>query len=185
MGHASFHFPSGLGPTLTPLFLQSNLGIVTACAVKLLPRPEALRVLYATVSGDRLAAALGVLRQLRGEHALTSVIKLYNARAFQAYSGGTASPDDRSFHVVAALHGSAAWVQHVAPFVVERLGESRCFADVAMLRPDTLPRAPALVQALAQTYPYDEPSVCTTRKRVATWIVCRRRGCCSSSRWCA
>src|SRR5262245_52643404 len=33
MGRAAFHFPSGLGPTLTPLFLQSNFGIVTACVL--------------------------------------------------------------------------------------------------------------------------------------------------------
>lgn len=32
-GQPRLHFPSGLGPTLTPLFLQSNFGIVTACAL--------------------------------------------------------------------------------------------------------------------------------------------------------
>ena len=37
-----FHFPSGLGPTLTPLFLQSNFGIVTACVLSLIRRPEML-----------------------------------------------------------------------------------------------------------------------------------------------
>src|SRR5262249_8009002 len=130
MGHPSFHFPSGLGPTLTPLFLQSNFGIVTACVVKLLRRPEALRVLYATVAAEQLAPALSVLETLRRHHALTSVIKLYNARAFHSYSGRTAAPEDRTFHVVAALGVDESWVRHVTPFVVERLQQSRHFDAV-------------------------------------------------------
>jgi 4-cresol dehydrogenase (hydroxylating) len=79
MGRAMFSFPSGLGPTLTALFLQSNFGIVTACALKLLPRPETIHILYATLAADRLAQAITVLKQLRWNHALNSVIKLYNS----------------------------------------------------------------------------------------------------------
>jgi 4-cresol dehydrogenase (hydroxylating) flavoprotein subunit len=86
LGRAMFYSPSGLGPTLTPLFLQSNFGIVTACVLKLVPRPETIHILYATLAADRLAQALAVLKQLRCDHVLNTVIKLYNAHAFHKLS---------------------------------------------------------------------------------------------------
>ena len=67
---------------LTPLFLQSNFGIVTACVacvLQLLRRPEALHILYAALAADRLVPALAVLKRLRSEHALDAIIKLYTA----------------------------------------------------------------------------------------------------------
>jgi 4-cresol dehydrogenase (hydroxylating) len=147
-----FYFPSGLGPTLTPLFLQSNFGIVTACVLKLVPRPETIHILYATLAADRLAQALAVLRQLRWDHALNTVIKLYNAHAFHAYSGQQASPGDQTFHLLGALYGSEPWVRHVSPFVANALQQAHCFNDVAMLDQNSLTRAPQLVQALTRVF---------------------------------
>jgi len=152
MGQAMFYFPSGLGPTLTPLFLQSNFGIVAACVLKLVPRPETIHMLYATLVSDRFAQALAVLKQLRWEHALHTVIKLYNAQAFHAYSGQQASPDDRTFHLLGALYGSESWVRHVSPFVANALQQTHCFDNVAVLDQDGLTHAPQLVQALARTF---------------------------------
>jgi len=149
MGRAMFHYPSGLGPTLPPLFLQSNFGIVTACAIKLLARPDVLHLLYATLSADQLVPALTALRRLRSAHALASIVKIYNAAAFHAYSGATAAPGDRTLHVLAAVSGSAAWVRHVSPFVGDALREARCFRDVALLDAESQAQAPGLVQALA------------------------------------
>ena len=151
-GREMFHFPSGLGPTLTPLFLQSNFGIVTACALRLIPRPEMLHVLYATLPADRLAPALAVLRRLRAEHALEAITKLYNAHAFHAYSGRTAAADDRTYHVLGVVHGSGAWVRHISPFVVETLRATRCFDDITMLGAEALSGVPPLIQALASVF---------------------------------
>jgi 4-cresol dehydrogenase (hydroxylating) len=147
-----FYFPSGLGPTLTPLFLQSNFGIVTACVLKLLPRPETIHILYATLVADRLPHAIAVLKQLRWDHALNSVIKLYNAHAFHAYSGAQASAEDRTFHLLGALYGSETWVRHVSPFVANTLQQAQCFDNVALLDQDGLTQAPQLIQALARTF---------------------------------
>jgi 4-cresol dehydrogenase (hydroxylating) len=152
MGQARFYFPSGLGPTLTPLFLQSNFGIVTACALKLIPRPETLHILYATLASDRLEQGLAVVKQLRADQTLNSVIKLYNAHAFHAYSGQQASAEDQTYHVMAALHGSTAWVRHVGPFVANTLQQSHYFDTVTILDQDGLTRAPQLIQVLARVF---------------------------------
>jgi 4-cresol dehydrogenase (hydroxylating) flavoprotein subunit len=145
MGHAMFYFPSGLGPTLTPLFLQSNFGIVTACVLKLIPRPETIHILYATVAYDELSRAIAVLKHLRWNYALNSVIKLYNAHAFHAYSGHKVSGHDRTFHLLGALYGSEKWVRHVSHFVASELHQAQCFDDVAMLDQDGLKGAPQLI----------------------------------------
>jgi 4-cresol dehydrogenase (hydroxylating) len=151
-GRTAFHFASGLGPTLTSLFLQSNFAVITACALRLIARPEEVRILHATVTVDRLSSALSVLADLRATHALTTVIKLYNGHAFRAYSGEPGSPaDDRTFHLVAAVHGRRRWVEHVGPFIDDTLRRAECFDDIALLAADALEHAPALVQALART----------------------------------
>lgn len=143
---------SGLGPTLTSLFLQSNFAVVTACALRLIARPDELRIVYATVTVDRLASALSVLKDLRATSALTTIVKLYNSHAFRAYSGQAGSPaDGRTFHLVAAIHGSRRWVEHVAPFSDDTLRGAACFDAVALLDAGALEHAPALVQALART----------------------------------
>ncbi|MFJ4834152.1 FAD-binding oxidoreductase [Streptomyces sp. NPDC088747] len=45
------------GPDLTRTFVQSNLGVVTAMAVSLIPRPEAITLIHATFARDALGAA--------------------------------------------------------------------------------------------------------------------------------
>ena len=151
-GSPMFHFPSGLGPTLTGLFLQSNFAIITAAVVNLIPRPELVHILYATVAAEQLPPALAVLKRLRAAHALDCVVKLYNAQAFHAYSGTAAEAGDGTFHVLAAVHGSTAWVRHVSPFIAETLCATTCFREVAMLDADDLGRAPALIAALARIF---------------------------------
>jgi 4-cresol dehydrogenase (hydroxylating) len=143
MGQEIFAFTSGLGPTLTPLFLQSNFGIVTAGVLKLVPRPETVHMLYATLSADQLPQALAVLKQLRAEQVINTIIKLYNAYAFHTYNGTQASP------LIAALYGSTAWVHHVSPFVTDTLHQAHCFDDVTILDPGGLTRAPQVLQALS------------------------------------
>lgn len=54
--------PHGLGPTLTHLFTQSSFAVVTAAVVRLLPRPEEVRVLPFTFAEDDLADAVDALR---------------------------------------------------------------------------------------------------------------------------
>lgn len=165
-GQAMFAFPSGLGPMLTPLFQQSNFGIVTAGVLKLLPRPETIHMLYATLDGEQLSQALPLLKQLRAEQVLNTIIKLYNANAFHTYHGTSASPNDRTYHLVAALYGSRAWVHHVSPFVAGTLQQAHCFDEVSIFDPDGLTRAPQLIQVLAHIFA-GRPSSFAVQKALA------------------
>jgi 4-cresol dehydrogenase (hydroxylating) len=49
------------GPDLTRAFVQSNLGVVTAMAVSLIPRPEAITLIHATFPHDTLAAVISAM----------------------------------------------------------------------------------------------------------------------------
>jgi 4-cresol dehydrogenase (hydroxylating) len=86
---SSFHYRHGVGPDLLPLFCQSNLGIVTAGVVALLPRPECLRVFQATIPETMLDQALEGLRKLHRDGLLNNVSKVYNATAMRAYGLGS------------------------------------------------------------------------------------------------
>jgi len=72
-------FP-GLGPDLNGAFVQSNLGIVTAIRVPLLPKPDRCRSFLISVrDDDGLVELIDRLVRLRREDVLTSLIHTVNA----------------------------------------------------------------------------------------------------------
>ncbi|MFK4149098.1 FAD-binding oxidoreductase [Streptomyces sp. NPDC004065] len=75
----------GLGPSLVQLFVQSGLGVVTAGTVRLLPRPEALRVVRLTFTPDRLGAATAEVRRWVAQGLTRGVVKVYDETAARAY----------------------------------------------------------------------------------------------------
>ncbi|MFD4674350.1 FAD-binding oxidoreductase [Lentzea sp. NPDC058450] len=74
----------GLGPTLTHLFTQSSFAVVTAAVVRLLPRPEEVRMLPFTFERDDLADAVDVLREWTAQRLIPPTTKVYNPVAAQA-----------------------------------------------------------------------------------------------------
>ncbi|WP_460069670.1 FAD-binding oxidoreductase [Streptomyces sp. YKOK-I1] len=77
--------PHGRGPSLNHLFTQSALAVVTAAAVRLLPRPEAVRVLPLTFPEADLAAAVDILRAWTAQHLIPATTKIYNPVAARTY----------------------------------------------------------------------------------------------------
>ena len=72
-------FP-GIGPDLNGLFVQSNLGIVTALRVPLFPKPNRCRSFLVTVPNDAdLEEMVDRLVRLRREDVLTSLVHTVNA----------------------------------------------------------------------------------------------------------
>ncbi|MFC4007273.1 FAD-binding oxidoreductase [Nonomuraea purpurea] len=49
------------GPDLTPAFVQHNLGIVTAMAVSLVPRPQTIGLVHGRMPRDQVGLALGAI----------------------------------------------------------------------------------------------------------------------------
>lgn len=76
--------PHGLGPTLTHLFTQSSFAVVTAAVVRLLPRPEEVRLLPFTFAPDDLADAVDALRSWTDQRLVPPTTKIYNPVAAQA-----------------------------------------------------------------------------------------------------
>ncbi|GAB3618387.1 FAD-binding oxidoreductase [Okibacterium endophyticum] len=78
-GGKSWHvYKRSLGPTLDPLFVQSNLGIVTKMGVWLTRKPEAYAPLLMSIADDAdLAPAIDTIRELRLAGHLEGVPTLY------------------------------------------------------------------------------------------------------------
>ncbi|WP_265646170.1 FAD-binding oxidoreductase [Verminephrobacter aporrectodeae] len=79
--------PHGVGPSLLPLFTQSNLGIVTAAVIRLLHRPEKQCVLRLHFSRDTLENAITELRRWVAQDLVSGVLKIYDAVSTQSYGG--------------------------------------------------------------------------------------------------
>ncbi|QBE49063.1 FAD-binding oxidoreductase [Leucobacter triazinivorans] len=76
----SWHvYKRGLGPTLDPLFTQSNFGIVTRMGVWLMRRPKAYMPLYLSVPAEhQLGQAIDIIRELRLDGVIRGVPNLQN-----------------------------------------------------------------------------------------------------------
>ncbi|HLA64580.1 MAG TPA: FAD-binding oxidoreductase [Rhodothermales bacterium] len=105
----------GLGPALDGLFVQSNLGIVTAMTVWLQPVPAFHRHVHFTLPDDTaLPAAVDALQRLRMEGTVTTsialhldskVLSLLLPYPYAATSGRTPLPDDVRQRLADAVGG--------------------------------------------------------------------------------
>jgi len=72
-------YKRGLGPTLEPMFIQSNFGIVTKMGYWLMRKPAAYAPLFLTVARDhQLERAIDILRELRLEGVVRGVPVIQN-----------------------------------------------------------------------------------------------------------
>ena len=157
----------GLGPALDGLFFQSNLGVVTAATLWLMPAPEYTEVAFFQIADARaLVRAVDALRKLRLDRVLGPGLQLSNVyRGLQRQGafpwartrGRTplAEPLARqlgrekglaAWSGVAGLHGTRRQVA-AARAQVERALRGSCsaldFASPAQLAQDSSPRAAA------------------------------------------
>ncbi|MFB7089353.1 FAD-binding oxidoreductase [Streptomyces sp. NPDC056296] len=148
--HPSAVNPQGLGPSPLALFTQSDLGIVTAGVVRLLPRPEAQCVLRLGFDSGRLAEAIDELRRWTAQGLVSGVLKVYDTVSTQSY-GGLA--DEYLAHL--CVSGTERSVAAVSRVLGEEAEVSGLFTRV--LRSDEHPAADddMVAQAVERLYAGD------------------------------
>lgn len=99
-------YPHGLGPSTLPLFVQSDLGAVTAAVVRLRPRPEALRLVRLSFRRPDLAEAVTAVRRWVAHRLTSGVPRIYDPVAGRAYGGA-----DDEFLVDLPVDGTAESVR--------------------------------------------------------------------------
>lgn len=119
-------YPHGLGPSLVQFFVQSNFGVVTAAAVRLLPRPEELRVVRLNFVPAVLPAAIDLLRRWVAQGLVSGVLKAYNPAAARAYQG---RPGEFLVHV--CVDGTAASVAALTTVIIDEATSSGLFSEVS------------------------------------------------------
>ncbi|MFJ8695938.1 FAD-binding oxidoreductase [Streptomyces roseolilacinus] len=86
------YYAHGIGPRLDGLFVQSNLGIVTAAVVDLLPRQEQLRLLMFTLSETALPGVVDAVRGLFLRGTIRSIVHIFNDKRILAMSDSDRVP---------------------------------------------------------------------------------------------
>ncbi len=79
-GSDTWHlYRRGLGPTLDPLFMQSNFGVVVKAGVWLMPWPETFAPMWVTAWQEAdLIPIVDTLRELRLDRTIEGIPRLYN-----------------------------------------------------------------------------------------------------------
>ncbi|MCP3822719.1 flavin reductase [Streptomyces sp. A3M-1-3] len=119
-------YPHGLGPSLLPLFVQSNLGVVTAAAIRLQPRPEALRLVRLSFPPVALADAVTELRRWVSGGLTRGVPRVFDPAAARWY-GGTGE----EFLVHICVDGTAEVVDALVAAVTNEARRSGLFTDAS------------------------------------------------------
>lgn len=127
--------PHGLGPTLTHLFTQSSFAVVTAAVVRLLPRPEEVRMLPFTFEQDDLGDAIDVLRSWTAQRLIPPTTKVYNPIAAQA----NGVRDGYLAHV--CLSGAGEVVEALGSVLAEAARHSPLLAGPASAADEVVRRA--------------------------------------------
>ncbi|MGW6819484.1 FAD-binding oxidoreductase [Streptomyces sp. NPDC055005] len=119
--------PHGHGPSLNHLFTQAAWAVVTAAVVRLLPRPQSVRILPATFPADRLTEGIDTLRAWTAGHLVPPTTKIYNPVAARTY--GLARADGRpgdAYLAHLALTGETDVTSALARCLFARLEEPHC-----------------------------------------------------------
>ncbi|MET0886400.1 MAG: FAD-binding oxidoreductase, partial [Mycetocola sp.] len=121
-GSTAWHvYKRSLGPSLDPLFIQSNLGIVTRMGVWLKRRPAAYAPLVLTIEDDHdFESAIDTIRELRLAGHLEGVPAIYSTlRACQMIRDAPAAPGPVPFTAdelaeIGRDRGVGAWAVRAA-----------------------------------------------------------------------
>lgn len=122
-------YPHGLGPSLLPLFLQSDLGVVTAAVVRLLPRPEAQRILRLSFGCDHLVAAVDLMRRWTANGLVGGVLKVYDLVSAEFYGGKVGE-----FLAHVCVDGTESSANAVAEVIAAEADSSGLFSEVHRTR---------------------------------------------------
>ena len=119
--------PYGLGPSLLHLFTQSNLGIVAAAVVSLLPRPESQRVLRLKFARSDLSNAMDTLRRWMAQDLVSGVLKVYDSASAASYGG---APDQHL--ALVCVSGTPRRVEAMTEIVRAEVVESGLFGEMSL-----------------------------------------------------
>ncbi|AJE80484.1 MULTISPECIES: FAD-binding oxidoreductase [Streptomyces] len=118
-------YPHGLGPSTLPLFVQSNLAVVTAAAIRLPARPEALRVVRLSFPPAVLAEATDAVRRLVAQGLTRGVPRIFDAAAGRAYGGA-----EGEYLVHLPVDGTAESVEALTKILTAEAHRAQVFTAV-------------------------------------------------------
>ncbi|MEW9550799.1 FAD-binding oxidoreductase [Nonomuraea sp. NPDC050783] len=126
------------GPDLTPAFVQHNLGIVTAMAIALVPRPEAIGMVYGRMPRHQAAVALDAVASfVRRGNPADGMLRVRELALTPSHGDWTlpAGVDLDSFAVMGPLLGSAAAVELAEELLRKALSEVEGSEELRVMDP--------------------------------------------------
>jgi 4-cresol dehydrogenase (hydroxylating) len=145
-------YPHGVGPDLVPMFLQANLGIITAATVRLLLAPPRTSLLQVWCTRERLGPAVDALRTYYRERLATVVTKLF-------LPSGLSDPDADCVAYI-CLAGAPELIECSRAALTERAAREGIFHAVRTVDHNNAdPLATALLRAYSGDPGYNDRSL--------------------------
>ncbi|WP_078856414.1 FAD-binding oxidoreductase [Streptomyces sp. NBRC 109706] len=154
-------YPHGLGPDPLRLFVQSNLGVVTAGVIRLAPRPEALRVVRLTFPRAVLGAAVDTIRRFVAQGLTRGVPRIYDPAAGRGYAG-----PEGEFLVHLPVDGTPEAVRALVGILADEARRAELFSEIAEADADEADEPVRSVARLVERGYAGDPDVTDTLFRV-------------------
>lgn len=119
-------YPYGLGPSALQLFVQSNLGVVTAAVIRLPQRPEAVRVIRLSFPGTALTEVTDFMRRLVAQGLTSGVPRIYDPAAGRSYGGA-----EGEYTVHLAVDGTAESVEALTGILTAEARRCGLFTEIS------------------------------------------------------
>jgi 4-cresol dehydrogenase (hydroxylating) len=124
-GDAKCFHSHGIGPNLTPLFLQSNLGITTAIAIKLHKRSDYTLAIEFDVDETKILDLLASIKDLVRKKIFFGLVRIFNNESSKKYNFAKDN-SPRCYKLIGSLAGDYEIVQYHKSII------TRLLADLAM-----------------------------------------------------
>ncbi|PEU52189.1 hypothetical protein CN395_27930 [Priestia megaterium] len=116
--------PYYAGPDMTSLFFQSNLGIITAAIIKLIPRHESTKMISGKISKTNLTNAIDLLVKLKHEGLFNSILKVYSESAMKTYRISSES-EEETYGFYGSYSGRTTVVKAIEELLIEELSAQK------------------------------------------------------------
>ncbi len=104
-GRTNLAYSHGVGPELTPLFMQSNLGVSTAAIINLVKRPEKTIAIEMTIAEDKLSDFIMAIRRLYQQQCFFGILRIFNNESLYHYEK-LDNKNNKGYKLIASIAGS-------------------------------------------------------------------------------
>lgn len=119
----TLHYKHGVGPNMTDMFFESNLGIVTGAVVSLMPKPEVIKMLWVEFPDSVLPKFMDRYKKVYADGLLSTFSHIGNEKRMR-FANNSKQGVELEWTAVCAVQGTSNFVEFAEKEIAKYLGDT-------------------------------------------------------------